>query len=806
MKTKPISQINQDFDLGLLYFVFRKSIFWIIASALFCAIAAFLIIRYTNPIYLSKAEIQLTNDESANSILKDGLIGYPEENLAKEIELIRSPVFIKRVVGRLPLNVSYFNDGRFLDFEIYGQNVYSVDYSLLNTKYYGSRFYLDVKENNAFSLVHDQTKQSYDGVFGDSILFDGLKMKMVANQAIVPEGKYYFVINDSAQLVKNLISNLQVTILNSAAKTIEISYKDNNNKKCADVVNAIANEFESFNVEKKQDGANKIISFIDNALVLVTDQLNKTDEELSKNFTKIEENPFFAERRSDIETEKISSYQSEILSLDRDIEAAKFLQGKKIENRNDLIEIKAIIAGTSLEKYLDSYLQSIQTSFQKKEELRYSAPEGSPVLESINFVLKNQIDAFEKSVESVLAITEGKYRDVSKKVAESKANIPWFKEASDTSDIDLSKLKRLRAVNEKYFNQLVEKRAEMVFIREGITPEYQVLAFGSTPSIPKFPNERNIIILAFVVWLFFCVALVALKYIFQDEILTTSDIEKYTDAPILGVIHKYDEYIPVSQLVVDKNPKGLMAEAFRSLRTNMSYLNSDPNSKKIISITSTISGEGKTFVAINLSGIIAYSKMKVVLIDCDMRKPKIHVGFEVPNTKGMSSLLTRQATLEECIQKSNMENLDFITAGPPPPNPAELLISPAMDELIEELKKHYDYIVMDNPPAGIVSDAIVNMNRAHFPIYVVRSSYSRKFFINNINHLISDNQISKLSVVLNGMDFINQSTYGYGITKHGYGVYTYGAGSENGYGYYVEEKTLKSMKTPLLRKIFGNRK
>lgn len=805
MKTKPIPQINQDFDLGLLYFVFRKNIFWIVVSAFLCGLVAFLILRYTNPIYVSKAEIQLTNDESANSILKDGLVGYPEENLAKEIELLRSPVFIKRVVKRLPIDVSYFNDGRFLDFESYGTNFYKVNYQIFDSRLYGAKFNLDVNDDNSFEISNELINQTLTGNFGDSLKFNGINL--VLNQVgQINSGKYFFVINDSSQLVKSIISNLQVTVLNSAAKTIEISYRDHSNKKCADVVNAIALEFESFNIEKKQDGANKIIAFIDNALVLVTDQLNQTDEELSKNFGRVEDNPYISERRNNLETDKISSYQQDLVSLEKDLEAIKFLQGRKIKSRNDLIEIQATIAGTNLERYLQSYVTSIQTSFEKKEELRYSAPEGSPLLESVNFALKNQIEAFETSLVAVQSIIELKYKDVLAKTNALKANMPWYTNSvKDTSDIDLSKLKRLRAVNEKYFNQLVEKRAEMVFVREGITPEYQILAFGAIPNQPQFPNERNIIIMAFVAWLFFCIALIGLKYIFHDEILSATDVDKYTDAPILGIIHKYDEYIPVSQLVVDKNPKGLMAEAFRSLRTNMAFLNNDAVTK-IISITSTISGEGKTFVAINLSGIIAYSKARVVLIDCDMRKPKIHVGFEVANTKGMSTILTKQSSLDECIQKSSMEYLDFITAGPPPPNPAELLISSAMEDLIEQLKERYDYIVMDNPPAGIVSDAIINMQRSHYPIYVVRSNYSRKFFINNINHLIYDNQIDKMSVVVNGMDFVNQNTYGYGASKHGYGVYTYGAESENGYGYYVEEKSLGGMKKPLLRRIFGTRR
>lgn len=806
MENKPIPKINLDFDLGLLLLILRKNVLWIVLFAIIGIISTFLIIRYTNPVFLSRAEIQLTNEESANSILRDGMVGLPEENLAKEIELLRSPVFINRVAHKLPMEVSYFNDGRFLDYEAYGNEYYQVDFNIRNPNLYGKKFMLDINADKHFELTHPLTKNVFNGKFGELIQLDDIELLLHLPNGSIQEGKYYFIINDSTAIVKSIIANLQVTILNSAAKTIEISFKDHNNKKAADVVNAIASEFEQFHLEKKQDGANKIISFIDNALVLVTEQLTQTDEEMNKNFAQIEVNPFFQEQKSQMESDKIFNYQNQLLALKKEMDAIKALKSQKIEGMNDVIEIRAIISGTSLEKYLDTYLNSIQSTFQKKEELRYSAPEGSPLLESIHFTLKSQINAFENSLSSVEKITRTKYDDTANNLTLAKSSIPWYQTtANDSNSIDFTKLKRLRSVNEKYFNQLIEKRAEMVFLREGITPEYQILAFGAIPQSPLFPNERNIIAIAIFLWLFFSLALIGLRYIFNDEILSVADVVKYTNASILGVIHKYEEVIPVSQLVVDKNPKGLMSEAFRALRTNMAFINSRVD-KKIISITSTISGEGKTFVSINLSGIIAYSKAKVILIDCDMRKPKIHVGFGVSNNKGMSTLLTNQSSLEESIHKSSMPNLDFITAGPPPPNPSELLLSEEMEKLLKKLHEEYDYIVIDNPPAGIVSDAIINMKRAHYPIYVVRSSYSRKYFINNINHLLLDNKINNLSVVINGLDLSSNSGYGFGLTQHGYGVYTYGADSNNGFGYYTEEDSLKRKGVPIMRRIFGRKK
>ncbi len=230
----------------------------------------------------------------------------------------------------------------------------------------------------------------------------------------------------------------------------------------------------------------------------------------------------------------------------------------------------------------------------------------------------------------------------------------------------------------------------------------------------------------------------------------------------------------------------------RAIRTNLQFIDNSEG-PKVISITSTISGEGKTFVGINLAGIIAYSGKKVVVLDLDMRKPKIHKAFSEPNniisnSKGMSEILSGIESYKLCIQKSRVDNIDFITAGTIPPNPSELILSDAMDILLDELKKEYDYIIIDNPPIGLVTDAMKNLQRADFPIYVFKSNYSKRFYIANLDFLYNDCNIKKMSLVLNGFDFSNIYGDKYG-SKKGYGKYsTYGYGYGYGYGYYEDSE------------------
>ncbi|MBK7684440.1 MAG: CpsD/CapB family tyrosine-protein kinase [Bacteroidetes bacterium] len=274
-----------------------------------------------------------------------------------------------------------------------------------------------------------------------------------------------------------------------------------------------------------------------------------------------------------------------------------------------------------------------------------------------------------------------------------------------------------------------------------------------------------------------------------NEINSLEEVSQYTDAAMLGIVPKYKREIPISQLLVDKNPKSVISEAFRSIRTNLQFISNDEGAK-IIALTSTISGEGKTFNAINLAGVIAFSGLKVVILDLDMRKPKIHLGFNVENNHGISTLLIGKDLPENCITKSSLHNLDFITAGPIPPNPAELIINPKMEVLLEYLKGIYDIIIIDLPPVGIVSDGIPIMQIADYPLYILRANYSRKMFIAQINKLITDNKVKNMSVILNGVE-MSKLKYGYGYGySYGYG---YGYGYSYGYGYYEEDEEPKTL-------------
>ncbi len=205
----------------------------------------------------------------------------------------------------------------------------------------------------------------------------------------------------------------------------------------------------------------------------------------------------------------------------------------------------------------------------------------------------------------------------------------------------------------------------------------------------------------------------------------------------------------------------MVSEAIRTLRTNLDFF-ATGGSNKVIVISSTISGEGKSFLALNLGGILAISKKKVALLNLDMRKQKAILPFAVNDpSKGISTILIKKNTWEECITKTSLENFDYIHSGPHPPNPSELLLNGEFSLLLEDLKLKYDYIVLDTPPVGLVTDGIMAMKRADLSIYVFRANYSRRDFTAVLKRLININKLSHIAVVLNALP-VSSKSYGYG--------------------------------------------
>ena len=313
---------------------------------------------------------------------------------------------------------------------------------------------------------------------------------------------------------------------------------------------------------------------------------------------------------------------------------------------------------------------------------------------------------------------------------------------------------------------------------------------GQGPILPRKPfNYMVALLLGTIVPLFFIIA----KEILDTHVHSSDDIERMTPIPILGIVGKKTT---TNNLTVFQKPRSAVAESFRALRSNVHFLfdRKIKDKCKTIIVTSSVSGEGKTFVSINLATVFALGGKKTILVGLDLRKPKMFVDFEIGNDIGVVNYLIGEESKSSIIQKTKVPNLDIITSGPVPPNPSELLLSSATDELISKLKDEYDYVIIDTPPIGIVSDAVELLKFTDSVMYVVRQKYTQKGMLKLINEKFDKGEITNISIVLN--DFSVKSKYGY---EYGYG-YGYDGYGKYARGYHDEYKR------SLLKRILGIKK
>ena len=342
---------------------------------------------------------------------------------------------------------------------------------------------------------------------------------------------------------------------------------------------------------------------------------------------------------------------------------------------------------------------------------------------------------------------------------------------------ELIKIKLKYDLNNNIYNDFLAKRTEADIVKAANVSDIKFIDpakdVGGGLVGPK--TGVNYVLALFLGFLIPLIVVFALFFI-NDSIQNTDDISKLTVLPLIGVIGKKNNS---NNLSVFEKPKAALAEAFRAVRSSLQFLYKKQKLEgaKTLMVTSSVSGEGKTFCSINIATVFAMSEKKTIIIGLDLRKPKIFDDFKITNEIGAVNYLIGQKTLDDVIQNTHIPFLDVITSGPVPPNPSELIMSDAMNEMLEELKHKYDYIILDTPPVGLVSDALELVNQADVILYIVRQNFTKKGMITLLNNRVKRGELNNVSIILNG--FENKAKYGYG---YGYG---YGNYSE---GYHEEEE------------------
>ena len=791
-----VERFSSSIDFSLFLYLLLKSKYLIILFLVVISSLAFLYLRYSQPIYESKSKIQIISDNTASKVLQFGQVDANSNKIAEAIEQMRSKVFLKRVVEKLAIEVSYYTEGTFKSNELYKHSPYFVKVNVKNPDVYGIK--QEIKFNDdlsggILSLYYGPTPVNVDFKTGAWTKNKDFDINVFLNPDIDKDriknifsvNKSYFVVKSADEVTAELQTKLETRVLSELAMTILLMVKDVNPEKSKDIVNSICSEFLSYDVERKSESSLNILKFIDDQLSQVYNDLKMAETQLEsfKKDKNINDNEIVLSSN----LVRYSTLEEQMMKVEMEERILDEIQKNITANKNiDVYQLLSMLAGTEEEGMVKDIVNGIQKLLVEKENMLYAVTPNSENIKQVNYQIEIQKQLLLKSLDAVKVKYKTRYKNLLEKAADYKQKFNQNPE----DEVELSRLMRVYSISEKYYTMLLEKKTEFSISKAGFVSKNIILETAVNKGSIVSPSKKNTIYISIVSFLALSLLLVIIQYFLHDKISSLNEVIRHTSANIntLGIVPKFDKNIPVSQLIIDKSPKSIIAESFRAIRSNLQFINNEPG-PKIISITSTISGEGKTFVAINIAGILAFSGKKTIIIDLDMRKPKIHRGFEVDNNKGMSTILTHMTEIDECIRDSNLPLLKYITAGPIPPNPSELIMSDKLKELIAYLKTKFDYVIIDNPPVGLVTDGLTTLQMADYPIYVFRADYSKRSFAQIIDRLKNENKIQHLSIVLNGVD-VKKNIYGYNYGYgYGYGyVYTYGSCY---YGDDVEKKKRK---------------
>ena len=380
-----------------------------------------------------------------------------------------------------------------------------------------------------------------------------------------------------------------------------------------------------------------------------------------------------------------------------------------------------------------------------------------------------------------------------KQIAETDKKIESF----PLAERELAKLTRDFEINEKVYSLLSEKKLDAQISKSAIAPGATIVEMAQPNLSPVAPDERSIRRTAIITGLLIGLGMIILIRILNPYIYDKETVESLTTIPIIGVIRKFPHKVEPgsAEILVLSQPKSVFAESIRSVRTNLSFLASEKQSK-VICITSEVAGEGKSFVTINLSTTLSLIDKKVILIAADLRRSKSHKVFNVPNDVGLSNYLAHQTEMDNIITNTHLYNLDFIPSGPVPPNPSELLHSTRMKELVDELKNRYDIIMIDTAPIGLVSDSIPLIRLSDINVFVIRSGKSKFYSATIPQRIDHEYNLNNSVIILNAFeeDLLHSRYYTTKFTGENYGSRYYYYSDYVGYessGYYVDNNKRK---------------
>lgn len=799
---KRVKNSLEDLNFSLLLHTVLSNLIWVFIFMLIAFVLASAYLRWTPDTYETQAVLMSKPAKEAQVLGFEKLLKDDRNEIQLEIQLMRSKFLIGRAVDSLNINTEYFLKGRMRNTEYFKNNPFEAKIHLLNSAFDGKDISIQWISEKKYNIIYtdlEGNEQVHEAFFNQKYQNKDFSLQInTPDKKIIDQllGRTFVVrYKTDATLVNEILSKVQVFPTMSGSRTIKIVYEYTDAQKAKEIVEAIGNEFIRYDKEKKTESINNIIAFLDEQIQNYNIEFKAFQD--SVRLMRIKSGFIKPNEKVNRLLEGIETINLKLADIEFSNKNLLWLSNY-IANEGSFSSMSTILLSGEVEKFSAQISQIANIEQERKYKL-IDVTEDHPQV----VLIDNQLSTLRNNLQQQVNLLLNNSDTEKTKLQKEKQKIYTELYSIPENEIKYNRIANENSIKEGFLNNMLNSKANYLIAKAGILSDYIYLQKATINRKPVAPNRSAIKIASLLFGLVLGFILILVRYLLHNEVVSVEEIKENTNANVLGAIPYFKNATKHSQVVIGENPKSSIAEAFRGIRTNLDFINAEKKSKLVVT-TSTIPGEGKTFIGANLAAAFSLLNKKVVFVDFDLRKPRLDKVFNVDNQKGVSTILIGKSSIDECIHQSKeMPNLYFITSGPVPPNPAELIIQNPTQELIDELKKEFDYVFLDTPPTGLVTDAVSLLKRADYPIYVVRADYSKRSFLANVNNLIFDNKIHKLSVVLND--------FGQGASKSQYGGgYGYGAGYGYGYGYgkgyYTDDEETRQTWKYKLSKLFKRKK
>lgn len=800
-REEDVSSIN---IMELLYKMLEKWHLFLIAIVVAIIVCIF-ITKYSTPLYEAKTTLLIKNNSNMMSNLSGnfGFNFYNQDivNFQNEIGTIQSASMVKRTIKSLDLYVDYFQKSSFKYDDIYKDSPFEIVLDFYNTQPTGIPIDIELIDKNKCLIAYEEQKNVpvYDYLqdkilsefkdvstsrtiirYGQWYIKDGMKFKVILKEPNNWEDelaniKYRFKINDMDALA-NSFNSTEIELINKESSIISIKFKNSNKHKATDFVNKLCEVYIDMTFEEKNHLNVATIDFVNSQINAISDSLaiaearKEAFQQSNNTFNLTSDAEYLFEKANEFETKR----------AEETTKKAYYDYLTNYINQTDLNE--GLVAPSTMgvdDPLLSKLVVSLTDLILEKQRLSTTLTPQSPKMKELlgqMETVRNQIKESLKNIQEVSQINENELNRQQNALQLEIDQLP-------TTHRNMINIERQFKYNDEIYNFLYTKRAEAEIAKNAALPDHKVIDKARFAT-KVYPRTATNFLLALIIGIAIPAAYILLRYFTKNTIDSKDDLEKLSTVPIIGFIPNFPA--DSNRLVVFDKPRSQISETFRSLRTNIKYiLGNETDEGKIILITSSLPNDGKSLISVNVASIFAISGKKTLLIGYDLRKPSLHKIFGLNATHGLTSYMVGRYELDDVLQATEFNNFDVLVAGPVPPNPSELIDSDKNRALLKELKKRYDYIILDTPPVNLIADAQCLAKESDINLFVVRSEQTNKAaFKISLAELIERNDV-KVHFVFNDIKTVAQK-YGYGA-RYEKGYYGYGYG----YGYFDNEQIEK---------------